>query len=265
MKLPFNPYEEFNLGHPCTKTPILVGPLLHFMHVGRRAWQLGNWNSIEEYYDCANVKDEFVDYCTKKQESVLASAKELEIAQASARQVDWLDTGFKEELYKSFLTEFLDPLLPEDRKKDLPHHVFVAQMKIFSPARLYWARAIECIGLACQAADANDTSQLVSSAVEAGESLRWGIGCMLLSAEQFHSLSDMERSRELVLSDNAKMAANARHSQPGGYGDKRMKILEAWSSGKYASREECAEKEHAAAGISFSTARKTLRGVPNPT
>jgi hypothetical protein len=59
----------------------------------------------------------------------------------------------------------------------------------------------------------------------------------------------------------AKAAANARHSQPGGSRDKQNKIREIWATGKYSSRDLCAEQECAALGMSFSAARKALRNA----
>lgn len=62
-------------------------------------------------------------------------------------------------------------------------------------------------------------------------------------------------------SSRAKTAAAALHNKPGGSRDKRNAIVEIWQSGKYSSRDLCAEQECAALGMSFSTARKALRGV----
>ncbi|MGH6796530.1 MAG: hypothetical protein ACREDH_15345 [Methylocella sp.] len=59
----------------------------------------------------------------------------------------------------------------------------------------------------------------------------------------------------------AKAAANARHSQPGGSRDKQRQIREIWATGKYSSRDLCAEEECAALGMSFSAARKALRNA----
>lgn len=59
----------------------------------------------------------------------------------------------------------------------------------------------------------------------------------------------------------AKAAANARHSQPGGSRDKQNQIREIWATGKYSSRDLCAEQECAALGMSFSAARKALRNA----
>jgi hypothetical protein len=68
-----------------------------------------------------------------------------------------------------------------------------------------------------------------------------------------------------ALVQNAKAAANARHSRPGGSREKHQMIREIWRSGKYSSRDVCAEQECAALGMSFSSARKALRGTPEPT
>jgi len=65
-------------------------------------------------------------------------------------------------------------------------------------------------------------------------------------------------------SKQATKAANARHSKAGGSRDKKKKICDVWASGKYRSRDICAEQECAAIGMSFSAARKALRGTPDP-
>lgn len=64
----------------------------------------------------------------------------------------------------------------------------------------------------------------------------------------------------------AKAAADARHSKPGGSRELKEKIRAIWATGKYSSRDICAEEEWAALGFgSFSTARKALRNTDEPT
>jgi hypothetical protein len=63
---------------------------------------------------------------------------------------------------------------------------------------------------------------------------------------------------------DARRRANKAHDKPGGSRDKRRRIAEIWASGKYDNRDLCAEQECAALGMSFSTARKALRGLPKP-
>lgn len=63
---------------------------------------------------------------------------------------------------------------------------------------------------------------------------------------------------------NAKAAAHARHSKPGGSRDKQDRIRAAWASGKYTTRDICAEQECAALDMSFAAARKALRNQPDP-
>ena len=63
----------------------------------------------------------------------------------------------------------------------------------------------------------------------------------------------------------AKSAANVRHDMPGQSRAKRKAMLAAWASGKYSSRDICAEQECAGLNMSFSTARKALIGTPKPT
>lgn len=68
-------------------------------------------------------------------------------------------------------------------------------------------------------------------------------------------------SLRIVRRERAKFAANKKH-QPKNVA--KEKIKEIWATGKYTSRDICAEQECAALDISFSTARKALRGTPTP-
>ncbi|SAL19331.1 hypothetical protein AWB71_00925 [Caballeronia peredens] len=65
-------------------------------------------------------------------------------------------------------------------------------------------------------------------------------------------------------SEAARKAANAKHGKPGGSRDKADQIRAIWASGKYSTREICAEQECGALDMSFSTARRALRGTPEP-
>lgn len=65
--------------------------------------------------------------------------------------------------------------------------------------------------------------------------------------------------------ETARKAANIRHSQKGASHDKQAQIQEIWATGKYTSRDRCAEEECAGLGMSFSAARKALRNTPEPT
>jgi hypothetical protein len=87
----------------------------------------------------------------------------------------------------------------------------------------------------------------------------------LISRISSNTKQDQEALAREVRHFIAKHAADALHSKPGGSRDKKMQIRELWGSGKYSSRDRCAEEECAALGMSFSTARKALRGAPDPT
>jgi hypothetical protein len=67
-----------------------------------------------------------------------------------------------------------------------------------------------------------------------------------------------------ALSIAGKNAAEKHYSASGGSREKRNQICELWASGKYSSRDICAEQECAALGMSIATARKALLGTPNP-
>lgn len=61
-----------------------------------------------------------------------------------------------------------------------------------------------------------------------------------------------------------RLGADALHGKVGGSRDKRAAIQAIWASGKYSSRDLCAEQECAALEMSLSTARKALRNTPEP-
>jgi hypothetical protein len=73
------------------------------------------------------------------------------------------------------------------------------------------------------------------------------------------------RSVKDLYSEIGKIAINARHNALGGSREKGNKIREIWASGKYSSRDICAEQECAAMEMSFAAARKALRNTPDPT
>lgn len=66
-------------------------------------------------------------------------------------------------------------------------------------------------------------------------------------------------------SKSARKGAETLHNKPGGSRGKQAAMKAAWASGKYSSRDVCAEQECAALDMSFSSARKALRNTPNPT
>jgi hypothetical protein len=63
----------------------------------------------------------------------------------------------------------------------------------------------------------------------------------------------------------ARRAANSLHDKPDGSRAKQNAIRQAWASGKYTSRDRCAEEECGALNMSLSAARKALRNTRDPT
>lgn len=82
------------------------------------------------------------------------------------------------------------------------------------------------------------------------------------------ALEEVKRALEMGAkfdrSRRATTAANARHSRLGESREKQRIIREIWASGKYSSRDICAEQECGGLDMSFSSARKALRNTPNP-
>lgn len=69
---------------------------------------------------------------------------------------------------------------------------------------------------------------------------------------------------KMKASKRARDAANALHDKPGNSREKKAAIRAIWASGKYKSRDLCAEQECAALDMAFGTARRALRGTPDP-
>nr|WP_298168320.1 hypothetical protein [uncultured Pseudomonas sp.] len=75
----------------------------------------------------------------------------------------------------------------------------------------------------------------------------------------------VERAVKNKISLNAAKAAHTRHSKPDGAKALKQKIQAIWATGKYSSRDTCAEEEYSAVGYrTLTTARKALRGTPDP-
>ncbi len=92
-------------------------------------------------------------------------------------------------------------------------------------------------------------------------------GLTLLAVMALLDEKSQEKARTMyshARSENARAAAHAKHRQPGGHIAKQDKIREIWASGKYKSRDKCAKDECDAIGMAYSTARKALRGTPEP-
>ena len=94
--------------------------------------------------------------------------------------------------------------------------------------------------------------QVVDSKAEAGAALAYFI-------------SDAElRQKQTETSNRNKTAADVLHDRPGGSRDKQAAMRAAWASGKYTSRDLCAEQECAGLNMAPGTARKALRNTPEP-
>jgi hypothetical protein len=92
-----------------------------------------------------------------------------------------------------------------------------------------------------------------------------GLGSIqdVLNMQPVNALTLMHLVR-LERKHTAKKSADARHNKPGGSRDKKAEICKSWASGNFDTRDRCAEQECEALDISFSTARRYLRGTPDP-
>lgn len=105
--------------------------------------------------------------------------------------------------------------------------------------------------------DSSDTAGAISAAFELGSLCGELNGMMAVWA----ALQQKQAHRQERVD-----AANARHNRPGGSRELMAKIRAVWATGKYSSRDICAEEEWSGLGFrSFATARKALRNTPDPT
>jgi hypothetical protein len=74
----------------------------------------------------------------------------------------------------------------------------------------------------------------------------------------------IEQVSPKIFSEHMKKAINAKHDQPGGSREIRAKIREIWATGKYPSRDKCAENVCGKFKLSYRTTRNALKGTPNP-
>jgi len=84
-------------------------------------------------------------------------------------------------------------------------------------------------------------------------------------AVKLHAEAEKKLSQKLDdTSARGRAAADTLHNKPGGSREKVAAIRNLWASGKYSSRDLCAEQECAHMVMSFSAARKALRNAPKP-
>jgi hypothetical protein len=86
-----------------------------------------------------------------------------------------------------------------------------------------------------------------------------------INSELAHSFEDQLRTLAQSAKARGRKAADARHNAQGGSRNRQQAMQAAWASGKYTSRDRCAEEECGALNMSFATARKALRNTPDPT
>jgi hypothetical protein len=79
------------------------------------------------------------------------------------------------------------------------------------------------------------------------------------------SNNNIQEKASRIISDQrsilGKKGARGRHARDA---DKRRQIQAKWAGGNFSTRNRCAEEEFAALGMSYETARKALKGQPDP-
>ncbi|WP_322529305.1 hypothetical protein R5R73_07365 [Salinicola sp. LHM] len=131
--------------------------------------------------------------------------------------------------------------------------------------------ALRVLNLAATTMQADWAKEESGLSEEIAHSIRRTIVTAYVLGEQASLLrSATSQSDEQLIDDIGKKlasqmgrhAADIRHSKPGGSRDLRDKIRSIWATGKYTSKDICAEQEWEDIGFkSFSTARKALRNA----
>ena len=95
------------------------------------------------------------------------------------------------------------------------------------------------------------------------ESLRLGMLTIQIQRIAFAQVSKagFEISKRRA-SNQGKVGSDGLHNKKGGSRWKNAEIKSIWRTGKYSSRDLCAEQECAGLNMSFSAARKALRNIP---
>ncbi len=125
------------------------------------------------------------------------------------------------------------------------------------------------------------TVRLMNTATEARAAVRLGIEMFVLRAQTAERIQKAAPAKQTARatrdgpaltmpkttasarrSEIASKAALAKHARMG-FADRKRKLIEAWDSGRYTSKDRCAEEECGALGISYSVARKALTNKPN--
>lgn len=84
-----------------------------------------------------------------------------------------------------------------------------------------------------------------------------------LQADTTKAVSEANRMAAQKRSNTARNAANKKH-ELSGVKDNHTSIRQTWASGKYKTKEECAEKESVKLEMTFEAARKALYNEPEP-
>jgi hypothetical protein len=130
-------------------------------------------------------------------------------------------------------------------------------------AALYVQHRAERRELKLRANAADDEAEQLSR--ENGALIDWIESVQKVAAEGIPAAFDAGLAiPKAKASQRGKASADALHSKQGGTRENQAAIRTAWATGKYSSRNICAEQECAGLGMSFSTARRALRNTPNP-
>ncbi|MEW9623251.1 hypothetical protein [Rhodanobacter geophilus] len=73
------------------------------------------------------------------------------------------------------------------------------------------------------------------------------------------------RAQQVIAGDKGKAAVMKRHAAPGGSHDLAGAVRAEWASGKYKSRDVCADQVHVKIGLSYKAARNALIGTQKAT
>jgi hypothetical protein len=185
----------------------------------------------------------------------------------------WLATAPREhaqDLWKTFITEMILPTL-EKRNADgkgRAERYFLAVSRGEIGRNELLPRMLAAVDFFAQAARADFLGSQTEAWAFAAETKFWA-GMTKASCQA--NKERVEESEKIVadllksfISEQNRKAANARHDMPDGSREKRRLIREAWASGRYASRDLCAQEEHFLLDMSFKTARAALRNTPPP-
>ena len=207
--------------------------------IGKWAWNIGQWNSFEDFEFAWFILEKVLQRCVEKQQDAWFCAGNSEaVERKDVRDIDWLDDGFRRGIHREVLDEILARPVPRGKKvtvKDLESRelgILLLKAIHFVTSHFYCVNGVISVDRALIANKAGDLRLLVARSIEAAESVRAGLGV------SYASQARSEAQPEMSTKDFATYGALAKN-QP--MKNVKMTVQAAYLNGKWKSKLQAAK------------------------